>query len=123
MRTLLLLGCLYLGLGLSHAAPATQAPSEKMAQLIIGRDAKVPEGCEVELLLEEKSVAHLPFGESVSLDVPAGTHYLRAKLSAVGNCNADELASGQSILLEPGETMEYQVMLDNDALFLAPKLE
>lgn len=123
MRTLLLLGCLCLGLGLSHAESATQAPSAKMAQLIIGRDAKVPKACKVELLLEEKPVAQLPAGESVSLDVPAGTHYLRAKLSAVGKCNAVGLASGQSVLLEPGETRQYQVMLDNDALFLAPQLE
>lgn len=123
MRTLLLLSCLCFGFALSHAEPATQAPSAKMAQLIIGRDSKVPKACDVELLLEKNAVAQLPVGESVSLELPAGTHYLRAKLSAAGKCNAIGLASGQSILLEPGETRQYQVMLDNDALFLAPQLE
>ncbi|WP_339524830.1 hypothetical protein [Pseudomonas sp. EA_35y_Pfl2_R111] len=127
MRTLLLLGCLYLSLGLSHAEPATQEPAadtgKKMAQLIIGRDEKVPETCDVELQLEEKTVAQLQASDSINLDLPAGTHYLRAKLSAAGNCTAEGLASGQSILLEPGETRQYQVMFDNDALFLAPQLE
>ena len=123
MRPLLLLSCLYLGFG--HAEPAAQTPaenpSEELAQLIIGRDSKVPKTCDVQLLLEEETVAQLPAGESISLDIPAGTHYLRARLSAAGDCNAVGLASGQSILLEPGETRLYQVMLDNDALFLAPQ--
>ncbi|WP_339412049.1 hypothetical protein [Pseudomonas sp. EA_35y_Pfl2_R5] len=127
MRTLLLLGCLYLSLGLSHAEPATQEPAAdtaaKMAQLIIGRDEKVPETCDVELQLEEKTVAQLQVGDSISLDIPAGTHYLRAKLITAGGCTPDDLASGQSILLEPGESRQYQVMLDNDALFLAPQLQ
>ncbi|MHA6494489.1 hypothetical protein ACX0MV_14730 [Pseudomonas borbori] len=126
MRILMVLGSLYLclGLGVSHAEPMTEADTSapaKMAQLVIGRDAKVPDTCSVELSLEEKPVAELPAGESVKLDVPAGTHYLRAKLAPAEDCNAVGLASGQSILLAPGETREYQLMLDNDALFLAPQ--
>lgn len=127
MRTLLLLSCLYLSLGLSHAEPATQGPAAdtgaKMAQLIIGRDEKVPNACDVELQLEEKTVAQLQAGDSISLDMPAGTHYLRAKLLAADDCTTDDLASGQSVLLEPGETRQYQVMLDSNALFLAPQLK
>ena len=128
MRTLLPLGCLFLftglSLGWSHTASANPPPPvDNMAQLVIDRDGKVPSGCEVELRLEERPVGQLAVGGSVSLDLPAGTHYLRARLSAAGACNADGLASGQSVLLNPGETREYRVMLDNDALFLAPLLK
>lgn len=129
MRILILLASLYFGLGLSQAEPqqpgesAQQPTSKPMAQLVIDRDRKVPNTCTVELLMEEKPVAQLPVGDSASLDVPAGTLYLRARLKPAGSCDAAGLASGQSILLEPGETRRYQVMFDNDALFLAPQLQ
>lgn len=128
MRILILLASLYFGLNLSQAEPqkpgesARQPTSKPMAQLVIDRDRKVPNTCTVELLVKEKPVAQLPVGDSASLDVPAGTLYLRARLKPAGNCDAAGLASGQSILLEPGETRRYLVMLDNDALFLAPQL-
>ncbi|MDA7088375.1 hypothetical protein PH586_18475 [Pseudomonas sp. SA3-5] len=128
MRILILLASLYFSIGLSQAealAPgaAGQHPApEKMATLIIGRDPKVPNTCAVELLVENKPVAQLPTGKSVSLDVPAGTLYLRARLQSADHCDAAGLASGQSVLLEPGETRQYLVMLDNNALFLAPHL-
>ena len=128
MRILILLASLYFSLGLSQAEPqkpgesAQQPTSRPMAQLIIDRDRKVPKSCTVELLVEEKPVAQLPVGDSANLDVPAGTLYLRARLKPAGSCEAAGLASGQSILLEPGETRRYQVMFDNDALFLAPQL-
>lgn len=129
MRILILLASLYFGLGLSQAEPrnpdesARQPAPKPMAQLVIDRDRKVPKACAVELLVEEKPVAQLPVGDSASLDVPAGTLYLRARLKPAGSCDAAGLASGQSILLEPGETRRYQVMFDNDALFLAPQLQ
>ena len=129
MRILILLASLYFSLGLSQAETRETGESElrpapeHMAQLVIGRDRKVPNACAVELFVENKPVAQLPTGESVSLDVPAGTLYLRARLKSAGSCDAAGLASGQSILLEPGETREYQVMLDNNALFLAPQLK
>ncbi|WP_300656747.1 hypothetical protein [Pseudomonas sp.] len=128
MRILILLASLYCSLGLSHAealapgAAGQQPAAEEMAKLIIGRDHKVPNACAVELLVEKKPVAQLPTGKSVSLDVPAGTLYLRARLKPADNCDAAGLASGQSVLLEPGETRQYLVMLDNNALFLAPQL-
>ena len=84
MRHLILLGSLFLGIGLSHAAEPTeseaQARQKKPAQLIISRDAKVPASCKVDLLLEEKQVAQLPAGESTKLEVTPGTLYLRAEL-------------------------------------------
>ena len=123
MRSLLLLGYLGLSLTWSHTAAATPPPVDGMAQLVIDRDGKLPSGCKVQLRLEEKAVGQLAAGGSLSLDLPAGTHYLRARLSSAGQCNAEGLASGQSVLLNPGETREYRVMLDNDALFLAPQLE
>jgi hypothetical protein len=127
MRHLILLSSLFLGMGLSHAAEPTdaeaQARQKQPAQLIISRDAKVPANCNVELLLEEKQVAQLPAGESTNLEVAPGTLYLRAQLLPADNCDAGGLASGQSVLLEPGETRHYQLMFDNDALFLAPQLE
>lgn len=128
MRILILLVSLYFGLNLSQAEPqnpgesAQQHAPKPMAQLIIDRDRQVPKACTVELLVEEKPVAQLPVGDSASLEVPAGTLYLRARLKPAGSCGAAGLASGQSILLEPGETRRYLVMLDNDALFLAPQL-
>ena len=127
MRHLILLVSLFLGIGLSHAAEPTdseaQARPKKPAQLIISRDAKVPASCKVDLLLEEKQVAQLPAGESTKLEVTPGTLYLRAELLTADDCNAGGLASGQSVLLEPGETRHYRLMFDNDALFLAPQLE
>lgn len=127
MRHLIPLCSLFLGMGLSHAAEPTdseaQARQQKLAQLIISRDAKVPASCKVELLLEEKQVAQLPVGESTQLEVAPGTLYLRAQLLPADGCDAGGLASGQSVLLEPGETRHYRLMFDNDALFLAPQLE
>jgi hypothetical protein len=128
MRILILLASLYFSLGLSQADSRENGESElrpapeHMAQLVIGRDRKVPNACAVELLVENKPVAQLPAGKSVRLDVPAGTLYLRARLKSADSCNAAGLASGQSVLLEAGETRQYLVMLDNNALFLAPQL-
>ncbi|MDO9622927.1 MAG: hypothetical protein Q7J46_02910 [Pseudomonas sp.] len=128
MRMLILLASLYLCLGLSQAdekkpgESELQPAPEAMAQLVISRDRKVPKACTVELLVEEKPVAQLQVGKSASLEVPAGTLYLRARLKPADNCDAAGLASSQSILLEAGETRRYQVMFDNDALFLAPQL-
>jgi hypothetical protein len=128
MRMLILLASLYLSLGLSQAdeqkpgGSELQSAPEAMAQLVISRDRKVPKACAVELLVEEKQVAQLQVGKSASLEVPAGTFNLRARLTRADNCDAAGLASSQSILLDAGETRRYQVMLDNDALFLAPQL-
>ena len=127
MRHLILLSSLFLGIGLSHAAEPTEsdalARQKKPAQLVISRDAKVPATCKVDLLLEEKQVAQLPAGESTKLEVAPGTLYLRAELLTADNCDAGGLASGQSVLLEPGETRHYRLMFDNDALFFAPQLD
>ncbi|WP_324731148.1 hypothetical protein [Pseudomonas paeninsulae] len=129
MRILILLASLYFSLGLSQAEsrqtgePALRPAPEDTAQLVISRDRKVPNTCAVELLVEQKPVAQLPAGKSVSLDVPAGTLYLRARLKSADNCDAAGLASGQSVLLKAGETKQYLVMLDNNALFLAPQLQ
>jgi hypothetical protein len=128
MRILILLASLYFSLGLSQAESretdksALRPAPANMAQLVIGRDRKVPNACAVELLVEKKPVAQLSAGKSVSLNVPAGTLYLRARLKSANNCDAAGLASGQSVLLKPGETRQYLVMLDNNALFLAPQL-
>ncbi|SFP44391.1 hypothetical protein [Pseudomonas borbori] len=128
MRIPILLASLYLSLGLSQAESRETGESElrptaeHMAQLVIGRDRKVPNACAVELFVENQPAAQLPGGESVSLEVPAGTLNLRARLKSAGSCDAAGLASGQSILLKPGETRRYQIMLDNHALFLAPQL-
>jgi hypothetical protein len=94
-----------------------------MAQLIISRDSTVPQSCAVELDMEEQQTARLPAGESLSLEVPPGEFSLRVKLSQAEQCARIGLASSRSILIGPGETQRYQVMFDNDALFLAPLLE
>lgn len=133
MPILRLLGSLFVSLGLggamSHAAPtlpvtpSLQTEPAGMARLIISRDRTAPNACDVELSLGAQLVAQLPVGESVTLQVPAGELTLGVALSRAGYCAEIDLVSNQSILISAGETRRYQVMLSDEALFLAPRLE
>jgi len=127
MRIPMLLGCLYLSSGLSQAAPLTPgeaggpATPRPTARLIIDRDSNVPDACAVELHMEEQRPARLPAGESLKLKVPPGELNLRVKLAQAKQCAGSGLASSRSILIGPGETQHYRVMLGDEALFLAPQ--
>jgi len=127
MRTPMLLGCLGLSMGLSQAETlppdelAQRAAPQREAQLLISRDRDVPKTCAVELQMAKQRPAHLPAGESLRLKVPSGELNLRVKLSPANDCGEIAVASSRSILISPGETQRYQVMLGDQMLFLAPQ--
>ncbi len=127
MRIAILLGCLGLIPGLSQATPLTpdrpdeSAKSPGTAHLIIKRDSDLPQDCVVEVQPEELATAHLPTDQSLNLAVPAGEFTIRVEFSRAPRCTSGGLASSRSILIGPGETQHYRVMLGDQALFLAPQ--
>lgn len=127
MRTPMLLGCLGLSMGLSQAEAllpdqsSQRAGPQRDAQLLISRDRDVPRDCAVELQMAKQRPARLSAGESLRLKVPPGELSLRVELSPANDCGAIAVASSRSILINPGETQRYRVMLGDQSLFLAPQ--
>ncbi|NQD94275.1 hypothetical protein HP532_16660 [Pseudomonas sp. CrR25] len=127
MRIPLLLGCLYFSADPSQAAPLPTSESEqppaqrRAAQLLISRDRDLPNACDVELHMTDQPSARLPADQSLRLKVPSGEFNLRVQLAPAEGCAAAGLASSRSILIGPGETQRYRVMLGAQTLFLAPQ--
>ncbi len=91
------------------------------AKLIISRDRSAPNACDLQLRVDQQLVVALPAGESVTLDVPSGERTLVLTPSREGFCAEIDLASNQSILLQPGEVRRYQAVYEEQKLFLAPQ--
>ncbi len=91
------------------------------AKLIVSRDRNAPNACDLQLRVDEQLVVALPAGESVTLDVPSGERTVVLTPSREGFCAQVELASSQSILLQPGEVRSYQAVYEEQKLFLAPQ--
>lgn len=129
MRIPLLFGGLCLSLGMSQAEslppkdPDQPSAPRAEAQLLISRDRDLPKACAVELLLEQQQPARLPAGESLELQVPPGEFSVRVQLTPAADCAKYAVASSRSILIGPGETQRYRVMLGDQGLFLAPELD
>lgn len=131
MHNATLLASLLLGVGSLPGQAETTLPAEPHpgmgvdgeARLIISRDRNAPNACDVEVRLGEQWVTQVPLGESISLHVPAGEQSLSLSIEPGGYCADITLSNSQSIILEPGTTRHYQLVYNEDALFLAPQAE
>lgn len=103
---------------ISEGVPVDPAAA---AKLIISRDRSAPNACDLQLRIDQQLVVALPAGESVTLDVPSGERTLALTPSREGFCAEIDLASNQSILLQPGEVRRYQAVYEEQKLFLAPQ--
>lgn len=107
------------GIEYSPPAPVAEAP----ARLIISRDNNAPNACDVEIYLDEQVVATLGPGEHTSLDLPSGQLSIAAALSSSGYCAGNGPQALQSVLLGPGETRQFSVIVEPGEVFLAPLLD
>ncbi|WP_263146190.1 hypothetical protein [Pseudomonas sp. RIT-PI-AD] len=105
--------------------PGPPAPSPlAAARLMVGRDNSAPNACDVELFVNSQLAAKLAPEQSVTLSVPNGEVALSVALSSAGYCaQAGIPGSNQSAILKPGETRQYQVMVDTTGVFLSPLVD
>ncbi|MGX5219982.1 hypothetical protein ACVTMO_15255 [Pseudomonas segetis] len=126
MRSKLLLCAGILSSCLSQAAQVEQpeihfeAIPEYAAKVVISRDRNAPTACDVEILISGQAPLALGVGESIELKIPAGNFNAELALSPAGYCGSINLRSQQSMLIKPGETRYFQVLVDRDSLFLSP---
>ncbi|ARU89122.1 hypothetical protein [Pseudomonas sp. M30-35] len=126
LRTLLLYAGL-LSSCLLQAAPIErpeihfESTAEYTAKVIISRDRDAPTACDVEVLITGQDPLSLPLGESVALSIPAGKFNVELTLSPAGYCGSINLISEQSMLIKPGQTRYFQVVVSQDNIFLAPQ--
>lgn len=129
MRTAPLLIGLLLSLGslpvhasaLPVETPTLQPNPDEMARLVISRDRDAPTACNVEVRLGEQVQVPVPLGESITLELPPGEHSVLLNIEPGGYCADIPLSNSQSILIEPASTRYYQLVYQDDALFLAPQ--
>ncbi|SDP17889.1 hypothetical protein [Ectopseudomonas guguanensis] len=107
------------GVQLMPAAPAAEAP----ARLIFSRDSNAPNACDVELYVNQQVVAKLGPGERTSLDLPSGELSVAVALSPDGYCAGRGPEAAQSVLLRPGETRQFAIMVEPQQVFLAPLID
>ncbi|VXC37698.1 conserved exported hypothetical protein [Pseudomonas sp. 8Z] len=103
---------------LQPPAPVADAP----ARLIINRDGNAPTACDVELYLNEQVVATLAPNQHTSLDVPSGQMSLAVAISPSGYCGGTGPTVAQSIIVAPGETRQFDVVVKPEQIFLSPRL-
>ncbi|MBH3340022.1 hypothetical protein I5L51_12965 [Pseudomonas mendocina] len=126
---LIVLGMWYLGAQASDALPRgiEQIPPDPVAdapaRLIFSRDSNAPNACDVELYVNQQAVAKLGPGERTSLDLPSGELSVAVALSPDGYCGGRGPDVAQSILLRPGETRQFAVMVEPHQVFLAPLID
>lgn len=104
---------------LQPPAPVPDAP----ARLIISRDSNAPNACDVELYLNEQVVTTLGPDQQTSLDVPSGQLSLAVAMSPSGYCGGTGPTAAQSILVTPGETRHFDIVVEPDQVFLSPRLD
>lgn len=97
-----------------------QSPDE-LARLVISRDRDAPNACNVEVRLGEQVLVPVPLGESITLELPPGEHSVLLSIEPGGYCADIALSNSQSILIEPASTRYFQLVYQDDALFLAPQ--
>lgn len=101
------------------ADPVADAP----ARLIFSRDNNAPNACDVELYLNQQVVAKLGPGEHSSLELPSGELSIAVAISPDGYCGGHGPDVTQSVLLRPGETRQFAVMVEPQQVFLAPLID
>lgn len=119
ITALALLASQAMAIDLQPSDPVAEAP----ARLIISRDSKAPNACDVELYLNEQVVATLGPDQHTSLDVPSGQLSLAVALSPSGYCGGTGPTAAQSILVTPGETRHFDIVVEPDQVFLSPRLD
>lgn len=98
------------------ADPVADAP----ARLIFSRDNNAPNACDVELYVNQQVVAKLGPGDHTSLDLPNGELSVAVAMSPDGYCGGRGPDVAQSVILRPGETRHFAVMVEPEQVFLAP---
>lgn len=127
MRRSLLLCASLLSAAVCHGASLEQPEihfesiPEYAAKVVISRDRNAPTACDVEVSLSGQEPFSLALGESVSRGISAGNLNIELALSPAGYCGSLNLSSQQSMLVKPGATRYFQVMVSQDSIFLAPQ--
>ncbi|WP_068830104.1 hypothetical protein [Pseudomonas sp. BMS12] len=98
--------------------PALDSPS----RLIFTRDNNAPNACDVELYVNQQVMATLGPGKSASLDLPNGPFSIAVAISPKGYCGGQGPGPSQSVLLAPGETRQFAVIVKPGQAFIAPML-
>ncbi|MDU9407540.1 MULTISPECIES: hypothetical protein [Pseudomonas] len=98
------------------ADPVADAP----ARLIFSRDNNAPNACDVELYVNQQVVAKLGPGDHTSLDLPSGELSVAVAMSPDGYCGGRGPDVAQSVILRPGETRNFAIMVEPEQVFLAP---
>ena len=104
---------------LMPADPLVESP----ARLIVSRDNNAPNACDVELYINQQVVAKLGPGERTRLDLPSGELSVAVALSPDGYCGGRGPEIAQSVLLQPGETRQFAVVVEPEQVFLAPVID
>lgn len=104
-----------------HLQPPEPAPGEP-GRLIFSRDGNAPNACNVELYVNRVVAASLGPGERTALDLPSGRVSLAVAISAAGYCGGQGPGPTQSVLLGPGETRQFAIIVEPGQVFLAPLL-
>ncbi|WP_043308245.1 hypothetical protein [Pseudomonas sp. ML96] len=91
-------------------------------RLIFSRDNNAPNACDVELYVNREIAATLGPGERKALDLPSGTLSVAVAISSAGYCGGQGPGPTQSVLLGPGETRQFAIMVKPGQVFLAPLL-
>ena len=99
------------------ADPVADAP----ARLIFSRDNNAPNACDVELYVNQQVVAKLGPGDHTSLDLPNGELSVAVAMSPDGYCGGRGPDVAQSVILRPGETRHFAIMVEPEQVFLAPQ--
>lgn len=104
-----------------HHVPKSPA-SESPARLIFTRDNNAPNACDVELYVNQQIVGTLGPGKSTSLDLPNGPFSIAVAISPQGYCGGKGPGPAQSVLLTPGETRQFAIIVKPGQAFIAPML-
>ncbi|VXB86172.1 hypothetical protein [Pseudomonas sp. 8O] len=126
---LIVVGMCSLGTQANEAVPSDIAPmpadpvADAPARLIFSRDNNAPNACDVELYVNQQVVAKLGPGEHTSLDLPSGELSVAVAMSPDGYCAGRGPDVSQSVLLRPGETRQFEVMVEPEQVFLAPVID
>lgn len=108
----------------SATEPAPTDPvADAPARLIFSRDNNAPNACDVELYVNQQVVAKLGPGEQTSLDLPNGELSVAVAMSPDGYCGGRGPDVAQSVILRPGETRQFAVMVEPEQVFLAPVID
>ncbi|MDH1341033.1 hypothetical protein [Ectopseudomonas oleovorans] len=108
----------------SATEPAPTNPvADAPARLIFSRDNNAPNACDVELYVNQQVVAKLGPSEQTSLDLPSGELGVAVAMSPDGYCGGHGSDVAQSVMLRPGETRQFAIMVEPEQVFLAPLID